>query len=73
VEHGQLVIKWMDNRQRALEHLSRYPLNELVQMKTARFWLGPPCLPDLDEDAAERLLDLHWYATQVLQAEEHGP
>jgi len=70
-EHGRPVIKWMESPARAFEHLSRYPLGELMQMGTARFWPAPPPLSVTDEDAAERSFELYWHAAQVLKAEEH--
>jgi hypothetical protein len=71
VEHGRPVIKWMESPARAFEHLSRYPLNDLMQMGTARFWPVPPPFVATNEDAAERSFELYWQAIQVLRAEEH--
>jgi hypothetical protein len=70
-EHGRPVIKWMESPARAFEHLSRYPLNDLMQMGTARFWPVPPPFVATNEDAAERSFELYWQAIQVLRAEEH--
>jgi len=70
-EHGPLVIKWMENPTRAFEHLTRYGLDELVQMETATFWPAPPPFPMTNEEAAERGFELYWHAAQILKAEEH--
>jgi hypothetical protein len=70
-EHRRPVIKWMESPARAFEHLSPYPLGDLMQMGTARFWPAPPPLSVTDEDAAERSFELYWHAAQVLKAEEH--
>jgi hypothetical protein len=71
-EHGRPVIKWMEDPARELQHLSRYPLSELVQMPTTRLWLSPPSVTATNEEAAERAFDLYWHATQALRVEEHG-
>ena len=70
-EHGRPVIKWMETSTRAFEHLSRYGLDDLMQMGTAKFWPTPPPCPTTNEDAAERSFELYWQATQVLRVEEH--
>jgi len=70
-EHGRPVIKWMESPTRAFEHLSRYPLDDLVQMGTARFWPVPPPFPTRNEEADELAFELYWHATQVLRVEEH--
>jgi len=70
-EHGRPVIKWMESPTRAFEHLSRYPLDDLVQMGTARFWPVPPPFPTRNEEADELAFELYWRATQVLRVEEH--
>jgi hypothetical protein len=62
----------MEDPARALQHLSRYPLSELVQMPTMRLWLSPPSVTATNEEAAERAFDLYWHATQALRVEEHG-
>jgi hypothetical protein len=69
-EHGQLVIKWIENPTRAFEHLTRYGLDDLVQMKTAKFWPAPRPFPVTDE-TAERSFELYWHATQLLRVDEH--
>jgi hypothetical protein len=55
----------------ASEHLSRYPLNDLFQMRSARFWPVPPVFTSTNDDAAERSFELYWQATRVLRVEEH--
>ena len=70
-EHRRPVIKWIGNPTRAFEHLSRYPLGDLIQMGTARFWTVPPLFTATNDDAAERSFELYWHATQVLRVEEH--
>jgi hypothetical protein len=70
-EHGRLIIKWMENPTRAFEHMSRYGLDELVQMGTARFWSAPRPFPVTDEGTAERSFELNWRATQLLRVDEH--
>jgi hypothetical protein len=70
-EHGRPVIKWMESPARAFEHLSRYPLGELMQMGTARFWPAPPPFATTNEDAAELSFELYWRATRALRVEEH--
>ena len=70
-EHGRPVIKWLESPARAFEHLSRYPLGDLMQMGTARFWTVPPLFTATDDDAAERSFELYWHAAQILKAEEH--
>ena len=70
-EHGPLVIKWMENPTRAFEHLTRYGLDDLVQMETATFWPAPRPFPVTDEGAAERSFELFWRATQLLRVDEH--
>jgi len=55
----------------AFEHLSRYPLNDLIQMGTAKFWPVPPLFTVTTDDAAERSFELYWHAAQILKAEEH--
>jgi hypothetical protein len=71
VEHGRPVIKWMESPARAFEHLSRYPLNDLMQMGTAKLWPVPPPFPTRNEEADELAFELYWHATQVLRVEEH--
>ena len=70
-EHGRPVIKWMESPARAFEHLSRYPLGELMQMGTAKLWPVPPPFPTRNEEADELAFELYWHATQVLRVEEH--
>jgi hypothetical protein len=70
-EHGRLIIKWMENPTRAFEHMSRYGLDELVQMEIATFWPAPRPFPFTDEGAAERSFELYWQATHVLRVKEH--
>jgi hypothetical protein len=70
-EHARPVIKWMESPACAFEHLSRYPLGDLMQMGTARFWPALPPFAATDDDAAERSFELYWYAAQILKAEEH--
>jgi len=70
-EHGRPVIKWMESPACAFEHLSRYPLNDLIQMGTAKFWPVPPLFTVTTDDAAERSFELYWHAAQILKAEEH--
>jgi hypothetical protein len=71
-ECGRPVIKWMESPAGAFEHLSRYPLCDLMQMGTARFWPAPPPFAATDEDAAERSFELYWHAAHVLRVEEHA-
>jgi hypothetical protein len=70
-EHRRPVIKWMESPARAFEYLTRYGLDDLVQMETATFWPVAPPFTVTDEDAAERSFELYWHAAQVLKAEEH--
>jgi hypothetical protein len=69
--HGRPVIKWMESPACAFEHLSRYPLDDLMQMRTARFWPASPPFSATDVDAAERTFELYWLAIQILRVEEH--
>lgn len=71
-EHGRPVIKWMESPQRALDHLLRYPLDELARMPTAQLWPFPPTISAGDHDAEERSIELRWRANQALRVEEHG-
>jgi hypothetical protein len=50
---------------------SRYPLGDLMQMGTARFWTVPPLFTATNDDAVERSFELYWHAAQILKAEEH--
>jgi hypothetical protein len=70
-EHGRPVIKWMESPTRAFEHLTRYGLDDLMQMGTARLWPALPPFAATDDDAAERSFELYWHAAQILKAEEH--
>jgi hypothetical protein len=70
-EHGRPIIKWMESPARAFEHLSRYPLGELMQMGTAKLWPVPPPFPTRNEEADEHSFELYWHATQVLRVGEH--
>jgi hypothetical protein len=69
-ERGRPVIKWMDDPDRAFEHLRRYPLNELVQMPIAGFWPAPPLGPVQEYAELERSLDLYVLANRLLGVDE---
>lgn len=67
-----LAIKWLDTPARAFEHLCLYGLDELVRMRSARFWRGTPSSIGIGKnDPDERLFDLYGHATDVLRVEEH--
>jgi hypothetical protein len=70
-EHGRPVIKWMESPARAFEHLSRYPLSDLLQMGSARFWPVPPPFTATNEESAERSFEFYWQAIQALRVDEH--
>jgi hypothetical protein len=61
----------MEDPTRAFEHLCRYPLSDLLQMGTAKFWPVAPPFTVTGEDAAERSFELYWHTAQILKADEH--
>jgi len=67
----QPVIKWMDTPADAFDHLSRFGLDALLDMKTARFWgrVRPPV--SLDARAFDRAFEARMTAADLLGVDEH--
>lgn len=61
----------MPNATAAFDHLSRYGLDELLQMETASLWRGARSPTVMDGDAYERSFDLRPLAADILGVEEH--
>jgi hypothetical protein len=67
----QPVIKWMDTPSDAFDHLSRFGLDALLDMGTARFWrrFRPRLSPDAR--AFDRAFEVRMTASDLLGVDEH--
>lgn len=65
-----LVIKWVDTPTDALDHLSRFGLDALLDMGSASFWrrAQPPVSPD--EETFERAFEARMIANELLGVDE---
>jgi hypothetical protein len=66
-----LVIKWMDTPTDALDYLSRFGLDALLDMGSASFWRRNRSLESHDEEAFERAFEVRMMANELLGVEDH--
>jgi hypothetical protein len=66
-----LVIKWMDTPTDAFDHLSRFGLDALLNMGTARFWHLDQPSGSRDVEAFDRAFEVRMMANELLGVEEH--
>jgi hypothetical protein len=66
-----LVMEWMDTPTDAFDHLSRFGLDALLDMRSASFWrrTQPPVSPD--EKTFDRTFEVRMPANELLGVEEH--
>jgi hypothetical protein len=69
--YGRPVIKWMDTPSDAFDHLSRFGLDALLDMGTARFWrrFRPRVSPDAK--TFDRAFEVRMLANELLGVDEH--
>jgi hypothetical protein len=68
---GRPVIKWMDTSSDAFDHLSRFGLDALLNMGTAKFWrrFRPPVPPDAR--TVDHAFEVRMLANELLGVDEH--
>jgi hypothetical protein len=66
-----LVIKWMDTPTDAFDHLSRFGLDALLDMGTAKFWRLDQPPGSRDVEAFDRAFEVRMMANELLGVEEH--
>jgi hypothetical protein len=68
---GPLVIKWMDTPTDAFDHLSRFGLDALLDMGSAKFWRPAQSFASLDDEAFDRAFEVRMMANEILGVNEH--
>jgi len=68
---GPLVIKWMDTPSDVFDYLSRFGLDALLDMRTARFWRPAQPPATRDEETFDRAFEVRMMASSLLGAEQH--
>jgi hypothetical protein len=68
---GRPVIKWMNTPSDAFDHLSRFGLDALLEMGTARFWRRFRPLVSPNAKAFDRAFEVRMTANELLGVDEH--
>jgi hypothetical protein len=65
------VIKWMDTPSDVFDHLSRFGLDALLDMGTAKFWRTFRPRPSPDARAFDRAFEVRMLASDLLGVDKH--